>query len=113
MLFNYRNYIHLLLTSASVLPGLAMAAEEDQSATIVVTGNREKPYAVDTSVSATKTDAPIMKVPQVVNVVPEQVLLDQQVQSLTEALRNVSGITETNGSFFGNTMMIRGFGPAG
>tara|TARA_R110002124_G_scaffold63777_8_gene174606 strand:+ start:2531 stop:4675 length:2145 start_codon:yes stop_codon:yes gene_type:complete len=113
MLFNYRNYIHLLLTSASVLPGLAMAAEEDQSATIVVTGNREKPYAVDTSVSATKTDAPIMKVPQVVNVVPEQVLLDQQVQSLTEALRNVSGITETNGSFFGNTMMIRGFGSGG
>lgn len=81
--------------------------------TIIVTGKREQPYAVDSAVSATKTDAPIMKVPQIVNVVPAQVLLDQQVQSLTEVLRNVSGITQTNGAFFGDTLKIRGFGTDG
>ena len=119
MFRNCRACFCALLTSASVLPGVAMAADADADAdadqrdTIIVTGTREKPYAIDSAISATKTDAPIMKVPQIVNVVPEQVLLDQQVQSMTEALRNVSGITETNGSFFGNTLMIRGFASGG
>ena len=108
-----RVHLHLILASASILPATAHAAEEDQRETIVVTGTREKPYAVDSAVSATKTDAPVMKVPQIVNVVPEQVLLDQQVQSLTEALRNVSGITQTNGAFFADTLKIRGFGTDG
>lgn len=99
--------------SVSALPSAALAAETDERDTIVVTGTREKPYAVDSTVSATKTDAPIMKVPQIVNVVPEQVLLDQQVQSMTEALRNVSGITQTNGAFFADTLKIRGFGTDG
>lgn len=111
-----RAHLSAVLACASVLPSMAIAAEtadEDQRDTIVVTGTREKPYAVDSAVSATKTDAPIMKVPQIVNVVPEQVLLDQQVQSLTDALRNVSGITQTNGAFFADTLKIRGFGTDG
>lgn len=113
MLGNGHFLFRALMVSVSILPGVAMAADDDQRETIIVTGTREKPYAIDSAISATKTDAPIMKIPQIVNVVPEQVLLDQQVQSMTEALRNVSGITETNGSFFGNTMMIRGFGSGG
>jgi iron complex outermembrane receptor protein len=108
-----RTHFHALLVSVSVLPSAAIAAETEERDTIVVTGAREKPYAVDSTVSATKTDAPIMKVPQIVNVVPEQVLLDQQVQSMTEALRNVSGITQTNGAFFADTLKIRGFGTDG
>jgi len=108
-----RAHFHALLVSVSVLPSAAIAAETEERDTIVVTGAREKPYAVESTVSATKTDAPIMKVPQIVNVVPEQVLLDQQVQSMTEALRNVSGITQTNGAFFADTLKIRGFGTDG
>lgn len=113
MFRNSRTHIHALLVSVSVLPSAAIAAETEERDTIVVTGAREKPYAVDSTVSATKTDAPVMKVPQIVNVVPEQVLLDQQVQSMTEALRNVSGVTQTNGAFFADTLKIRGFGTDG
>lgn len=108
-----RTCFHALLASASVLPGAAIAEETDQRDSIIVTGIHEKPYAIETVISATKIDAPIMKVPQIVNVVPEQVLLDQQAQSLTEALRNVSGITQTNGAFFSDTLKIRGFGTDG
>ncbi len=114
-----RAVLRALILSASVLPNVAVAADAERSAdsdqqdAIVVTGTREQPYAVENVVSATKTDAPILKVPQIVNVVPEQVLLDQQVRSLSEALRNVSGITENNASFFGDTLIIRGFSSAG
>ncbi|GJD54306.1 TonB-dependent siderophore receptor [Methylobacterium dankookense] len=45
---------------------------------------------------ATRSETPLLRVPQAVAVVTEQVLQDQQVRSLDEALVNVSGITQTN-----------------
>lgn len=69
---------------------------------------RYKPKRAST---ATKTDADIMDIPQVVNVVPQQVLIDQQARSLDDAIKNVSGITMGNN--FGHTadsLFVRGFG---
>ncbi len=60
---------------------------------------------------ATITETPLIKVPQAVAVVTEQVLQDQAVRSLDEALINVSGITQTN--TLGGTQdafIRRGFG---
>ncbi|KQT47876.1 TonB-dependent receptor [Methylobacterium sp. Leaf456] len=60
---------------------------------------------------ATITETPLIKVPQAVAVVTEQVLQDQAVRSLDEALVNVSGITQTN--TLGGTQdafIRRGFG---
>lgn len=68
-------------------------------------------YKPKRATSATKTDADIMDIPQVVNVVPAQVLIDQQARSLDDAIKNVSGITMGNN--FGHTadsLFIRGFG---
>lgn len=110
MFSSYRVHALGLLMSASISP--EVMAQTNSIDSVTVTGERGS-YAVDTSTSATKTDVSVMKVPQVVNIVPEQVLLDQQVNSLTEALRNVSGITENNGSFFGDTLVIRGFQTGG
>lgn len=75
-----------------------------------VTAN-EVGYKPKRATTATKTDADIMEIPQVVNVVPAQVLIDQQARSLDDALKNVSGITMGNN--FGHTadsLFIRGFG---
>jgi iron complex outermembrane receptor protein len=61
--------------------------------------------------TATKTDAEIMEVPQAINVVPAQVIVDQQARSLDDVMKNVSGITMGNN--FGHTadsLFIRGFG---
>jgi len=83
------------------------AAEVEQ---VVVTGRRSTPYGVEQAVTAIKTDAPLLKTPQAIVVVPEQVIEDQAAQTLTDVLRNVSGITEAN--TFGNTgdnFLIRGF----
>ena len=43
-------------------------------------------YVADTTASATKTDLPIVRVPQMVAVITEEQLDDRNVQSLTEAL---------------------------
>ncbi len=61
--------------------------------------------------TATKTDAEIMEIPQAINVVPAQVIIDQQARSLDDVIKNVSGITMGNN--FGHTadsLFIRGFG---
>ena len=49
-------------------------------------------YRVTNAVTATKTDTPIMDTPMSVKVVPQQVMRDQQVVRVDQALKNVSGV---------------------
>ncbi|WP_454731194.1 MULTISPECIES: TonB-dependent siderophore receptor [Cupriavidus] len=65
--------------------------------------------AVATS-TATRTDTPIAEIPQSVQVVTEDVLKSQQVQSVGDALRNVSGVSISNAGAdsIGGTPYIRG-----
>lgn len=85
------------------------AAETDEEIEILVTGEQDG-YSIPTTTTATRTDTPLRDVPQSVQVVPQEVLRDQQVNRLDEAVRNVSGVT--TGDTFGNTrdnFVIRGF----
>ena len=50
-------------------------------------------YEVNESNEATRTDTAIRDIPQAVYVIPEQLLRDQQVVRLADAIRNVSGVT--------------------
>ncbi len=50
-------------------------------------------YTATESNEATRTDTPIREIPQAVYVVPQQLLRDQQVVRLADAVRNVSGVT--------------------
>ena len=49
-------------------------------------------YHVTNTVTATKTDTPIMDTPVSVKVVPQQVMRDQQVVRVDQALKNISGV---------------------
>nr|WP_252728285.1 TonB-dependent receptor [Alteromonas sp. C1M14] len=62
--------------------------------TIVITGKRES-YAVPTTSSATRTDTPIIEIPQSIQVITGTLLKEQDRRQLGEALINVSGITPT------------------
>ncbi|MCX7107580.1 MAG: TonB-dependent receptor [Methylococcales bacterium] len=65
-------------------------------------------YTVVDSSTATKTDTPLMLTPMSVKVVTQQVIKDQQVITVDQALRNVSGAVPGaggTGNFF-----LRGFG---
>ncbi len=50
-------------------------------------------YVLPNATSGTKTDTPIMETPLNVQVISKQVLKDQQVTRLDQALKNVSGVT--------------------
>ncbi|MBE9050843.1 TonB-dependent receptor [Nostocales cyanobacterium LEGE 11386] len=76
---------------------------------LIVTGQQDS-YLVPTVSTATKTDTLLRDVPQAIQVIPRQVLQDQQVRRLNDALRNAPGVIADNSErsvFEGFT--IRGF----
>ncbi|MEA5618332.1 TonB-dependent siderophore receptor [Cronbergia sp. UHCC 0137] len=85
------------------------SAQGETPIELVVTGEQNR-YRVPEASAATRTDTPIRDIPQSIQVIPRQVLEDQKVIRLTDAIRNVSGIVE--GDTFGGTVdnfNIRGF----
>ncbi|MEH2070182.1 MAG: TonB-dependent receptor [Nostoc sp.] len=82
----------------------------DEPIELVVTGEQDGYRATDAS-TATKTDTPLRDLPQSIQVVPRQVLEDQQVSNLSEALRNVPGVAQGSQSTRGTyeVPVIRGF----
>lgn len=68
-------------------------------------------YQPTPDASTLRTTAPVLEVPQVVNVVPAQVIRDQRPRNIDDALTNVSGITQGNTlASTQDTIMKRGFG---
>ncbi len=87
--------------NATVLPEMTVTAKPTDATS----------YTVPNASTATKTDTPIMETPVSIQVIPQQVLRDQQAFRLQDALENVSGVQYTNNS--GNeseNFLIRGFG---
>jgi iron complex outermembrane recepter protein len=104
----------ILLAVLAALPLLAQA-EHDETIhldEIGVTATKDDAgYATKKSTSATRTDTPIKETPQSIVVINRNVIDDQQSVTLSEALRNVSGV-RANNEFstpaFDSTLM-RGF----
>ncbi len=83
---------------------------EEEEIEVFVTGDRETGYRVPDASTATRTDTPLRNIPQSIQVVPQQVLEDQQVTRLDQALRNVSGVTSGSTNLGRNLEFnIRGF----
>ncbi|MBE7385423.1 MAG: TonB-dependent siderophore receptor [Leptolyngbya sp. SIO1E4] len=94
----------------SVVPGVAQAGEDDEALRIVVTGEEDRGYAESNTTTATRTDTPLIEIPQSIQVIPEAVLEDQQVIRLNDALRNVPGVVPGNNFGGGlDIFTIRGF----
>jgi len=102
---------------------LLMAGDSNESGAttlkaMTVTGTAEydstDPYNPDynrpNAGTATKTDTPIMETPLSVQVVPKQVLQDQQVVRVEDATKNVSGVIKSGNIGNGvDSFLIRGF----
>ncbi len=84
-------------------------ASTDEPIELVVTGSQDSEYNVPDANTATKTDTPILEIPQAIQVVPRQVIEDQRVQRIADALRNVSGVTPKINLVGADTYTIRGF----
>lgn len=100
-----------------------MAVVEPQSSTtlpaLTVTGKaaydaaepKHPYYSSPNTATATKTDTPIMETPQSIQVINRAIMDDQQNVTISEALRNVSGVVPLSTLFTPATqgILIRGF----
>lgn len=107
----------LLLAAGSL--ALPMQAAQAQTAqgestlpTVHVTDSQVNQNTLKSSSGTARIEGPIQDIPQVVNVVPQEVLQQQQTTTLEQALRNVPGITvaigEANGGANGDQFRVRG-----
>ena len=94
-----------------VVTGVAQAGEADPPLRIVVTGEGDEGYNPSNASIGTRTDTPLREIPQAIQVIPREVIEDQQAINITEALRNAPGIVPTNSARTNFTVpIIRGFG---
>lgn len=103
------NQLATLVTLA--FPAAALAQQAVTLPEVKVEAKAES-YKAD-RLSSSKQTQPILDIPQVVNVVKKELLLDQGATTLMEALRNTPGITqqlgENGNTAAGDTFQMRGF----
>jgi iron complex outermembrane receptor protein len=88
------------------------AQTEIQAPEVTVEGIDESAYGgynVEKSASGTKTDTPILEIPQSVQVVPRQVIEEQNALTIFDVLRNVSNVQSQDADNSDETFVIRGF----
>ncbi|HAG80696.1 MAG TPA: TonB-dependent siderophore receptor, partial [Cyanobacteria bacterium UBA12227] len=76
---------------ATQTPQEKPAVQQDDSIELVVTGQQDG-YRVPNATAATRTDTPLRDIPQSIQVIPQQVIQDQQATRLTEVLKNAPGV---------------------
>ncbi|MEM1256679.1 MAG: TonB-dependent receptor [Cyanobacteria bacterium P01_H01_bin.21] len=93
----------------SITPGVAQVDESEETLRLVVTGEEGSRYVEPNTSTATRTDTPLRDIPQSIQVIPREVLEDQQVIRLGDALRNVSGVVRGEQISGGPRFITRGF----
>ena len=105
----------LCLLASTALPALfvaapaqaELAAEAADAPAIIVYG-RPDGYDIEKTRSATKTETPLIDVPQTVSVLSREQLDDQGVESLNDALRYVPGVILGQGEGHRDQITLRG-----
>ncbi|MEM8613736.1 MAG: TonB-dependent siderophore receptor [Cyanobacteria bacterium P01_H01_bin.105] len=99
------------ISTPAAMPTQSAQTPDSESLRIVVTGeDTTDDYFVPNASTATRTDTPLRDIPQSIQVIPRQVIEDQQATGIEEVLDNVGGVT-----FLGNSdgrgldFAIRGF----
>ncbi|BDA71287.1 hypothetical protein CAL7716_054530 [Calothrix sp. PCC 7716] len=67
------------------------AAQQDDPIELVVTGEQDG-YRAQEATTATRTNTPLRDIPQSIQVIPQQVIQDQQATRLVEVLKNAPGV---------------------
>jgi iron complex outermembrane recepter protein len=96
----------------AVTLGDADTVTADDAIQVVVTGEQEEGYYMPESSVGTRTDTPLRDIPASIQVIPRQVLEDQRINQVREAVTNVSGVTPGavgSQANAGGNFIIRGF----
>ncbi len=102
----------LLLASAALFAGTSAAAEafdaDADTGLITVTAPRDLGYRATGTSTATRTDTPLLDVPQTVDVFTRDRLDDQAILSISDALRYVPGAVAAQGEGNRDQIVLRG-----
>jgi catecholate siderophore receptor len=92
-------------------PAVATAPSDATVNPVVGDGAGVAGYRTPAQAGLSRFPTPLLNTPQTVNVVSQQLMQDQRTTSVTDALRNVPGITFTagEGGVQGDNINIRGF----
>lgn len=104
--------LYIAICAAIAMPAAARAQEAGVSELQPVKVQGSAPAFKPQDVQSVKFQAPILDTPQTINIVPAEVLKQQNAQTLQEVLSNVPGITFTSGeggAGWGDMFTIRGF----
>ena len=110
-----RKLTHVAVASMLCAPLMVQAAEADaeqvqNAGTLVVHGTELSRYEFDEAESVTGFAADIDELPRTAQVLPEQLVLDQNANTLTDVLVNAAGVSRAHGFGGAETQInIRGF----
>lgn len=96
------------LSLTSFTTNVALAQTASSLPEVQVSGARDG-YVAPTSVSATKSEAPLRDIPQTINVISAEVIRDQHATSLQDILKNIPGVGLSTGDGQRDQVFIRGF----
>ncbi|PSO57850.1 MAG: hypothetical protein BRC47_00890 [Cyanobacteria bacterium QS_7_48_42] len=86
----------------------APSAAGEEAIELVVPAVGEEGYLVDEATTGTRTETPILDVPQSIEVVPEEVIEDQDADTLDDITRNVGGFNQFSSPNY-QDFALRGF----
>jgi iron complex outermembrane receptor protein len=110
MVFSFGGDSSVAITPAPLVPKSELKPLVPVVVTSVAWRDAPQAYSATHAVTATRTDTPILETPASVQVVPEQVLEDQQVVRIDKALQNVSSVNQALGtSSMQSFFSVRGF----
>ena len=84
------------------------STNNDQPIELVVTGEQDG-YSVPDSTTATKTDTPQRDIPQSIQVILQEVIKDEQITRISDAVCNASGVSLQDSYGVTDAYIIRGF----
>lgn len=110
------NSVGLILGSGLIAFSTASyaATETVELGTIEVTGEKQsdtrpvKGYNAKSSRSSTRTDAELRDVPQSITVIPHDLIQDQSIQSISQAVQYVPGVQAAQGEGNRDALVFRG-----
>ncbi len=88
-------------------PAFADDGAEDEAGTIIVTGQVDGYRTIETT-SGTKTNTPILDVPQSISVITAEQIADQQIRSVADLVRYIPGVSSGQGEGNRDQITLRG-----
>ncbi|MEJ7808557.1 MAG: TonB-dependent receptor plug domain-containing protein, partial [Telluria sp.] len=87
---------------------VAQSAPETTLQEVKVVGTADTNYVVKSSSTATKTDTLLRDTPQSITVITKELMRDQNMQNMADAIRYVPGIVTAQGEGNRDTAVFRG-----